>query len=236
MKHPIPLNIKAIDEDSVLRCLGYKQDTLPAPGIGEIIIKLSQEALCLQETRGTFTIVPIRRVDDDKVVTEQGDIMSARLASIARDSSLVAFALVTVGPTIDRKMSESSSLLEGCIWDAIGTVMAETAVDSLLARIREESGLISSLPFSPGYCDWDLSGQKLCFSILDPQTIGIKVLGESLMMTPQKSVSFITCLGQEGFEVNPCRYCSLKNCFMRRGSSSKSFQRTKKHRGPKNIS
>lgn len=72
------------------------------------------------------------------------------------------------------------------------------------------------MPFSPGYCDWELSGQRVVFNALNSSVLGITYFKDSFMMTPQKSVSFVACMGTVELEKNPCKYCNMKKCFMRR--------------------
>ena len=117
---------------------------------------------------------------------------------------------------MDEKVNQSANMIEACIWDAVGTVISEQAVAHLLAVVTSETGEDLSMPFSPGYCDWELAGQRVVFNALNPSALGISYFKDSFMMTPQKSVSFVACMGNGDLEKNPCRYCNMKKCFMRR--------------------
>lgn len=205
-----------LNQKSVLRCLNYGDGIEPDPQIIEILDDVYLQVNNLDCMRGAYCIAPVDDIGSDYVSTAKGCIKSKQLAQIAGKSSEIAFCLVTAGSLLDQMVESSSDILLACIWDAVGTVMVENAVNDLLAKLRKEEGVESSLPFSPGYCDWELEGQRIIFSALDSDSIGIHLLSDSLMMAPQKSVAFVSCLGAGTAELNPCKFCSLKKCFMRR--------------------
>lgn len=208
--------LETLDEKQFLRCLGYPADATPNQELMSILRSRASEAQRLARICGTYTLMPIMHVENDLIFTQVGSIKSRQLAGVASQANQMAFCLVTAGEALDQKIESITDLLEACVWDAAGTVLVEKGVDLLLAKIREEQGLATSLPFSPGYCDWELNGQHTVFSAFAQRPLGIQVLPESLMMVPQKSISFVACLGVEDKGQNPCRHCTLKNCFMRR--------------------
>jgi len=70
--------------------------------------------------------------------------------------------------------------------------------------------------FSPGYCGWNVKGQKQLFEYLHPEEVGI-TLGESFLMTPLKSISGVLVAGQPDiFEFEDsypfCKNCSSRTC------------------------
>ncbi|UCE26659.1 MAG: hypothetical protein JSW52_09965, partial [Candidatus Coatesbacteria bacterium] len=80
-------------------------------------------------------------------------------------------------------------------------------------KLSPESGV---LRYSPGYCGWDISGQKKLFEYLKPNDVGI-TLRESYLMEPLKSVSGVIVAGPaeiHDFELNYpfCRDCVTKFC------------------------
>jgi hypothetical protein len=183
----------------------------------DMVRDYSRDALQLGGIQGAFVLLPLKEVDEEGVATEKGKILSRKLAGIARHAERIAFGLVSAGKGFDEQLEASDGLLSACVRDAVGTVLVEDGVDLLLKKIVAETGLKASLPFSPGYCDWDLTGQQIIFSAFPPNPIGINLIEGSLMMEPQKSVSFVACLGVRMKTTdNPCQHCTLKNCFMRR--------------------
>ena len=211
------LDVHPLEFRNVFRCLGYGSGPQPHPEVIDMVRDYTEEALQLGCIPGAFMSFPLVKVDEEGVTVEKGKIFSRKLAGIARGAERIAFGLVSAGRRFDEQLEASDGLLSACVRDAVGTVLVEEGVDRLLAKISAETKLRASLPFSPGYCDWDLGGQELIFSAFPPCPIGISLVEGSLMMVPQKSISFVVCLGSRMETVeNPCRYCTLKNCFMRR--------------------
>ncbi|MFC1995291.1 vitamin B12 dependent-methionine synthase activation domain-containing protein [Chloroflexota bacterium] len=72
--------------------------------------------------------------------------------------------------------------------------------------------------FSPGYCDWELSQQKMVFRAMNGDFAGIR-LTEECLMVPQKSISGIMGLGTCDSNIenyNPCVTCKERDCPGRR--------------------
>jgi hypothetical protein len=78
------------------------------------------------------------------------------------------------------------------------------------------------LRYSPGYCGWDITGQRALFAALHPEEIGIR-LNESCLMEPVKSISGVMVAGPaEIHEFNNdypfCSECRTKDCRRRIGA------------------
>ncbi len=204
-----------VDPERVLVNLGYR-DSSPSAEISDLIDRSLEEALEFGETKGAYALAPITERDTGGLSTGSGSIRSARFSAISNDARDIAYGLVTAGQILDEKADGSTNLMEACIWDAVGTVITERAVDRLLDFIGAETGTNLSMPFSPGYCDWELSGQAVIFDAVDPSKLGIDYLPDTFVMSPRKSVSFVACTGSGPMERNPCKYCNMKQCFMRR--------------------
>ena len=72
------------------------------------------------------------------------------------------------------------------------------------------------LRYSPGYCGWDLTGQRALFAALAPEAIGIH-LRESCLMEPLKSISGVIVAGPPEIHVCAddfafCRDCRTHGC------------------------
>ncbi len=142
-----------------------------------------------------------------------------------RADRLALFA-VTIGgrmsETLDGLFDESNVAL-GVMLDSVASEGAEMAADALESRYRiglERAGDIDAetglLRFSPGYCGWDISGQKALFDRLGPVTIGIE-LSESFLMRPIKSISGVIIVGEKDiFDFNDdfpfCADCDSHSC------------------------
>ena len=205
-----------LKQEDVFRCMGYGKDASPHE---ETIQRYETLIKRIPETgvvTGAFTDVPVTGINETGVDTPTGFIKSERLAKISEGVTDMVFGLITAGVTFDRMAESFTDMVDAFLWDSIGSALVEEGVTRLLKIIEKEKGRELSLPFSPGYCDWDLTGQNIIFSAFDPSPLGINVSSDSLVMSPVKSVSFVSCMDISGSSHNPCRFCNLKSCFMRR--------------------
>ncbi len=81
---------------------------------------------------------------------------------------------------------------------------------------RELGSSITVLRYSPGYCGWDLSGQRALFGELHPKRIGLH-LNDRCLMTPAKSITGVMVAGRatiHAFEndFTFCASCRTKTC------------------------
>ena len=105
----------------------------------------------------------------------------------------VIFA-ATIGVEIDRLIAKYSRLspAKAFCYQAIGAERVEELCDGFCESVNEKLGAGGEMlkpRFSPGYGDLPLETQKMIFSLLDcPKRIGVS-LGDSLLMSPSKSVT-----------------------------------------------
>ena len=112
-------------------------------------------------------------------------------------------------------------MAEAVILDGCGSALVEQGCD---AAEREISSRFPELyltdRFSPGYGDLPLSLQKdLCTALDAQRRLGIYV-NESMLMTPQKSVTAIIGLSPapQMARIRGCGYCSMgEHCPLRKG-------------------
>lgn len=180
------------DRKEILRYAGIRGsapeiDALLDECLGEVSGKLSYK-VCYRE-------FPLRRCG------EEFDLGFMRSASPSLERHLsgcrriVVFA-ATVGILLDRliaryaAISQTKALLLG----AIGAERVESLCDVFCREISLEkaAGGYKTRPrFSPGYGDLPLGMQREIFAVLDcPRRIGL-TLGDSLLMSPSKSVTAI---------------------------------------------
>ena len=140
------------------------------------------------------------------------------------EAQKVALAICTIGsdlPDLAKKHMKDGRLVEGVLFDAIGSVAAEAVATEINVVINERAKDLSlqvTERFSPGYCDWDISDQQLFFDKLDAEEINVS-LTDSLMMIPVKSICFAVNMGDNVLASrweNRCLYCNEKDCSHRR--------------------
>lgn len=137
--------------------------------------------------------------------------------------SLTLFAL-TLGREISVKIEmlfAANDFALGYVLDAVASEAAEKASESLQTLISQKlhnraGSDVVSLRYSPGYCGWDISGQKKLFERLMPEQIGIS-LNSSFLMQPLKSVSGVIVSAEREHHLiknnySFCAACPHRSC------------------------
>ncbi|MCG6187904.1 vitamin B12 dependent-methionine synthase activation domain-containing protein [Maribellus maritimus] len=212
----LSLNFHEIEE-----YMGFEKGTSPDP-FPELVKAGLSKASALCDIRGGIKVLSPAVVDKknnqirtEKTVFSPGKIVTARLFH----ASSIALFVCTAGSEISehsKKMIKEGDALAGYIFDTIGSLIVEKAVDNIQEWLKNKMAprrLNISDRFSPGYCNWDVSEQQKLFSLLPPQFCGI-TLSSSSLMNPIKSVSGIIGIGpelkQKGYQ---CNWCDDLNCF-----------------------
>lgn len=143
------------------------------------------------EPRYAYTRVAINRTEDGRL-----DLGFATVESHALAKNLVgcreAFLLVlTLGAELDRLVTRlgKTSRAEAYIYDAVASAVTEAAMDAAERQMR--GTLACAVRFSPGYADLALTCQGAFLDYLGAPTYLGVTLGESLLMTPLKTVTAI---------------------------------------------
>jgi hypothetical protein len=97
--------------------------------------------------------------------------------------------------------------------------LAELAERQFAAMLRERGWGTpdgAALRYSPGYCGWDVTGQRKLFEYLRPERIGL-TLTDSCLMKPLKSVSGVIIAGPKSVHRFPptydfCERCEERTC------------------------
>lgn len=162
---------------------------------------------CLAEAEGKLSYKVCYAIVNVSVKDEDVDMDFAKVHSkdLAKNlngcDSAVIFA-ATIGTGIDRLITKYSRISpsRALCFQAIGSERVESLCDAFEDEIKKELSkgeMFFKLRFSPGYGDLSLEVQKEIFSLLDcPRKIGIS-LGDSLLMTPSKSVTAIIGFGRK---------------------------------------
>lgn len=166
-------------------------------GGGDEIIELIDE--CLAEALATLQYkvcyaVLSAETNGDTIALPCGQIESKNLArNLGGCDKAIVFA-ATIGVGIDRLISKYSRLspTKALCFQAIGAERVEALCDEFCEKMKseyEKNGERLKPRFSPGYGDLPLETQKMIFALLDcPKRIGV-TLGDTLLMSPSKSVT-----------------------------------------------
>jgi len=213
------------DRDAVLSQLGIPAGT----GLSDRIEGLYAQAIgVLAETMAPAGVIAeIPGGDFDAVYRGEGKNAPATpVALIAPRAERVALFAVTLGEPLSRAVAEcfaGADFALGYTLDALASVAAD-AVACLAERRYAQSlrDLGWSTPdgavlrYSPGYCGWDITGQRRLFAALRPEPIGL-TLTDSCLMQPLKSVSGVLIAGPRAIHRFPptydfCARCAERTC------------------------
>ena len=179
-----------IDLKEIFRYISAKETDETTLGLVESCLNEVRDRL---EYKACYVTLPVS-IADDRITVPSDVIESQNLAkNLGGCDSMILFA-ATVGIGIDRLISRYSLLspAKAMCFQAIGAERVESLCDALCQKINAElkpQGKCLRPRFSPGYGDLPLETQKTVFTLLDcPRKIGV-TLGDSLLMTPSKSVT-----------------------------------------------
>lgn len=145
-----------------------------------------------------------------------------RVSTYMKGASMIAVFVCTAGSiftSLAERYMRNGDITEAFITDAIGSVTVENAMDMIQTELEKEmanAGYNTTNRYSPGYCEWHVSGQKSLFTLINSDTVGIS-LTESCLMLPIKSVSGIIGIGNSVTK-RPygCDICGSKTCVYRK--------------------
>lgn len=226
MKLHIPLDRVVPSEQAVLVAQGIP-DTSPAQAQHR---RLAEEAITLYRNLAHPEGMILEIPQTEFAVVYEGEGLNERPAPVeqifARCRKLALF-VVTIGGEIGREISRLMATNDfplGSMLDSAaseGTELAAAFAEVVYARRYMENDRTAgsdrgTLRFSPGYCGWDISGQKKLFEVLRPAEIGLS-LNASFLMNPLKSISGVILAGPKeifAFEDDYpiCSACETHSC------------------------
>jgi hypothetical protein len=217
-----------LDENTILRLLGYN-GMKAEPFVIETIKTCIHSSLSMISPTGGFVIKNIRSLEPKSgLLNIDGYIFNIHkiIASQLKNSELVALFVTTIGRNVENKSSEcfqEGNMLEGYIYNLIGSEIAESAAEYIQNKIKEtvaaEMFQITNR-FSPGYCNWDVKEQFQLFNLL-PKEFDEISLTESGLMNPVKSVSGIIGIGKNvKYGAYKCKFCKDEKCIYREKKSA----------------
>jgi len=204
--------------------MGYKEGESQET-ISELTMKILREAESMCRVKAEYAVSPILKVNDMEKTIEIGDqvfnVKKIVYGQLKRSDSVAVF-LCTAGEEIglrSREAMKAGDLLEGYIYDVVGSEIADAAADIMQNKLREELALEGKKitnRYSPGYCDWDVAEQHKLFQLLPDNFCGIR-LNSCALMDPEKSVSGFIGIGTNvRYNEYTCGFCDMKDCTYRR--------------------
>lgn len=214
-----------IDKDEVCRYLGYRNGQGPNSSISSVMDEEIDEAYQLIQPWCCYQLMNIRQIRQPRIILEDGlTITSVVLSRILYPCHQIAIFLATIGQNLEDRVThlmDEEQMLRATVLDAVGSEAAEKTVGYLQERLGElaaADGTETTLRYSPGYCDWDITQQRVLFQAMNSAPLTL-TLTENCLMVPRKSVSGVIGLGQFGNyrpRYLPCRLCTMVDCQSRR--------------------
>jgi hypothetical protein len=206
------------------KILGYtdKKSEVHFSNLIEKALKDAEKVCTIKAEYGIFDDILFNNIDKTVSVNHiTFDIKKIVFGQLKKAESAAIF-LCTAGEEISnmsRGAMKSGDLLEGYIYDVVGSEIAEAAADLMQAELEKSLALAEmkmTNRFSPGYCGWDVSEQHKLFQLLPGTWCGIR-LTSSALMDPEKSVSGIIGIGKNVRHLPyVCRICDMEDCIYRK--------------------
>lgn len=209
-----------VEPKDLYELLGFESGEVPEP-FPELIQSAISEGPDLTSIKGGYRYFDSVEIDTteatialDGACFSPSKVVTTQLKSA---SAVVLFAC-TAGAKISehaKQLSENYDPMMGYVFDVLGSVTVEKAMDKIQQLIFEDAqkeGMSISDRYSPGYCEWNVDEQQMLFALLPQNFCDIK-LSDSSLMDPIKSVSGIIGIGnglaQKGYH---CQWCTDENC------------------------
>ena len=215
---PIDL-LRSVTE--LIRGLEPGDESLAAPQVRSSIDRAREIFFDTARPRALYEA--IAAADFDLVYRgEGGNAENTPLEQVLEEAVSLALFTVTLGEEVSNRITElfdARELAEGYILDQMASFAAGELAQVAASGFQAESDTAlgtAVLPYSPGYCGWNVTGQRALFSHLEPDELAI-TLNDSCLMHPVKSVSGVLVLAPiEAHEFNPafpcCATCTTLDC------------------------
>ena len=209
--------IKSVDikTNQILRYAGITGEEIPE-NVTELIKKCLPDYERSADYKACFLEVPVH-IENETVSFDCFERISHNLSTLLRGCDKAILVAATLGVKTDMliKRAEVTSKAEALILNSIAIAGIEQYMAVLNGYFKNLYNGYELRPrYSPGYGDVALEYQKVLLDTLDTKRkIGV-ALSDSLLMTPQKSVSAIIGLGKEGciHLDRDCELCNKKDC------------------------
>jgi hypothetical protein len=161
--------------------------------------------LFMECVRPAGLVTEISKDDFETIYEGEGQNESSTpVADLFGKADKLALFAVTVGQGVHDRINAlfgNKDFALGSMLDSVASAGVEKAADRVEAHFLDDvikgrdTGKIRVVRYSPGYCGWNVSGQKKLFEYLKPEKIGI-ILRPSCLMEPLKSASGVLVVGK----------------------------------------
>ncbi len=206
-----------LKDAALWKMMGYKGH-VPDHDILTLVERLWEALLPVCNPWGGYRLMDGGRAGEDQVRVGNSLFNTGRvIAEAMQEATSIAVFTVTLGAGYDEWMEEvkaEENIMHDFVANSMGSVLADCLTEDLIDELRTHVGgmdLRITNNYSPGYCGWALSEQRVLFSLLPDGISGI-TLTDSCLMLPIKSVSGIVGVGAQAIK-RPygCAVCDMKS-------------------------
>ncbi len=208
--------------------LGIGRDREPTATVSGLVARAGE--LLHRHAHPAAMMEQVTPVDFARIYAGEGKNLSpAPLETVWPRAERLALYAATLGEEVSREIAALFEVgdyalgyvldaMASCAADRLSTVLAKRYVAALVAK-GDVAADRRALDYSPGYCGWDITGQRALFARLRPVEIGVSI-NESCLMRPLKSVSGVIAVGPASIHrLEPayacCATCGDRNCHAR---------------------
>jgi len=207
----------SIDMDHLMKTLRIRENDRHR----NLLAGLAEEAEAIAKPKGVFIPVYFDIGENDLVSIDEITFKSRVLRVNIEKAHRVFPFVATCGIELDEWALAKTDTLHSFMADSIKGLALKSALDYLVAYLKEKFALEKTAMMTPGSLeDWPIEEQKPLFSLLGDteKDIGVRI-NESLLMIPAYSVSGISFPTEVNFQ--NCQLCPREKCPGRRAPYDK---------------
>ena len=188
--------------------------------LGQVIEKAIIHVKKHGKPEAGYCFLPILDINKNDIRTNAGSIKSKKITNLARccqGDIFISFMISTLGLDFET-FYKTEKFYNQFVFDIVGSECIQLVSDIFVNRFKaqtEMKHMESTYRFSPGYCDWELDGQKTIFTAIDSEKLNVKI-NEYYIMSPVKTISSITIISDMVPKKSPCDDCKKTGCVYRR--------------------
>ncbi len=162
---------------------------------------------------------PIQKMQHEKIVLANGvKIGGGPVVPVTGGAEELVVAVCTIGREADERIrfyQQNKEMFKGLLLDELASWAVDMVRQEFCRWVEEEAkrdGRRTSTPLSPGESAWSVEDQRVIFSLLAADLIGV-TLTDTMIMYPLKSLSLILGTGRQPMGVegaSNCDFCSMK--------------------------
>lgn len=172
-------------------------------GIVESYEELLEEGLKAACPIYGYRSVKVVGESEDELLLETGHHFTSPV--VARNlaaSDVIYLICCTIGPDLESLVASyraGNQPAKAYVLDSVGSLITDQLANAacrVVDSLAKDSGLLSTVPQSPGYANWPLAAQDVFYDLLDFTALGVS-LSDTHIMSPLKSCTLAVGVGEK---------------------------------------